>query len=82
MSIISLLVPMSLMLGLGFAFFFVKAVRSGLFDDCETPAYRILDDGDLVVPATAAAGSGDQNKLELEVQLEMKQLKTKEVQTT
>lgn len=81
MSIISLLVPMSLMLGLGFAFFFVKAVRSGLFDDCETPAYRILDDGDIVAPATVV-GSVEQNKLELEVQLKVKQLKTKEVQTT
>lgn len=81
MSIISLLVPMSLMLGLGFAFFFVKAVRSGLFDDCETPAYRILDDGDLVAPIPVAGGV-EQNKPELEAQLKIRQLKTKEVQAT
>ncbi len=64
MNIISLLVPMSLMLGLGFAFFFVKAVRSGLFDDCETPAYRILDDGEISIPAPSVEAEKTKPKID------------------
>lgn len=42
MNIIELLLPMSIMLGTGFVVAFVFAVRSGQFDDVETPAQRAL----------------------------------------
>lgn len=42
MNIIELLLPMSIMLGTGFVVAFVLAVRSGQFDDVETPARRAL----------------------------------------
>ncbi len=42
MNIIELLLPMSIMLGTGFVIAFVFAVRSGQFDDVETPAQRAL----------------------------------------
>lgn len=42
MNIIELLLPMSIMLGTGFVVAFVFAVRSGQFDDVETPARRVL----------------------------------------
>lgn len=42
MNIIELLLPMSIMLGTGFVVAFVAAVRSGQFDDVETPAQRAL----------------------------------------
>lgn len=42
MNIIELLLPMSIMLGTGFVVAFVFAVRSGQFDDVETPARRAL----------------------------------------
>lgn len=46
MEIVELLVPMSLALGLGFVIAFTAAVRLGQFDDCETPAHRMLLDAD------------------------------------
>lgn len=44
MNIIFLLIPLGLLLaGIAVAAFF-WAVRDGQFDDCETPAARILED--------------------------------------
>ncbi|NQU65785.1 MAG: cbb3-type cytochrome oxidase assembly protein CcoS [SAR324 cluster bacterium] len=44
MSIIYVLIPTSLLLGGGALIWFILALRSGQFDDLETPAYRILFD--------------------------------------
>jgi cbb3-type cytochrome oxidase maturation protein len=44
MNIIILLIPMALLLALGFISAFVWATRKGQFDDLETPAHRILFD--------------------------------------
>lgn len=44
MSILILMIPMALLLGLGFLGAFLYGVGSGQFDDVETPAHRILSD--------------------------------------
>lgn len=44
MSVLYLMIPMSLLLGTGFVMLFIWTVRSGQFDDVETPALRILND--------------------------------------
>ncbi|MGK5091001.1 cbb3-type cytochrome oxidase assembly protein CcoS [Deltaproteobacteria bacterium TL4] len=46
MSVIYVLLPLSLFLGGGSLILFLIALRSGQFDDLETPAYRVLFDED------------------------------------
>ena len=43
MSIIKVLIICGLIVSLLFLGLFIKAIMSGQFDDCETPALRILD---------------------------------------
>ncbi len=42
MSIVYLLIPLALFLGLGFAAAFVWCASRGQYDDLETPAHRIF----------------------------------------
>jgi len=44
MSILVILMPLAILLGLGFVVAFIVAVRSGQYDDLDTPAHRILID--------------------------------------
>ncbi|MFS4457712.1 cbb3-type cytochrome oxidase assembly protein CcoS [Bdellovibrio sp. HCB2-146] len=44
MNILSLMIPMALLLGIGFVGAFLWATSKGQFDDLETPAHRILHD--------------------------------------
>lgn len=44
MIIISILLPIALLLGLGFLAAFIRASSTGQYDDLDTPAYRILID--------------------------------------
>lgn len=44
MNILILLIPMSLILGIGFVAAFLWAIAKGQFDDLETPAHRILSE--------------------------------------
>lgn len=44
MNVIYLMIPISLLLGIGFLVAFVWSVRNGQVDDLETPAHRILED--------------------------------------
>jgi cbb3-type cytochrome oxidase maturation protein len=61
LNIIELLLPMSIMLGTGFVVAFVFAVRSGQFDDVETPARRALFEA----PRAAKANhENDENEVE------------------
>jgi cbb3-type cytochrome oxidase maturation protein len=53
MSIIFLLIPLGLALLLAAVLAFFWAVRSGQFDDLETPAWRILLDDDRSPPPEA-----------------------------
>lgn len=46
MSIVYLLLPASLFLGGGALGLFIWALKSGQFDDLQTPAYRILFEDD------------------------------------
>lgn len=47
MSILVVLIPIALLLGLAALWAFISASRSGQFDDLETPAYRaLLDDSE------------------------------------
>jgi cbb3-type cytochrome oxidase maturation protein len=43
MKIIALLISLSLILAIGFLFAFYNAVKSGQFDDLESPAMKVLD---------------------------------------
>lgn len=43
-NILILMIPMSLVLGIGFVLSFMWAANRGQFDDMETPAHRILDE--------------------------------------
>jgi len=54
MTILFFLMAMSAVVALGFLYLFIRAVRSGQFDDDTTPAMRILLDDD-VVPSDASA---------------------------
>lgn len=44
MNVLIILMPIALLLGVCFTLAFVYAVRSGQFDDMETPAHRVLLD--------------------------------------
>jgi cbb3-type cytochrome oxidase maturation protein len=44
MNIMILMIPMALLLGIGFVVSFFWATSEGQFDDLETPAHRILKD--------------------------------------
>jgi cbb3-type cytochrome oxidase maturation protein len=47
MSVIELMVPIALLLGLGFLGAFAWVAASGQYDDLETPAHRILIEDDV-----------------------------------
>ncbi len=44
MNILTIMIPMALLLGVGFVAAFFWATSKGQFDDVETPAHRILND--------------------------------------
>ena len=72
MDIVELLVPMSLALGIGFVIAFSAAVRLGQFDDCETPAHRMLIDAD----APKSEASSDQQAAQREPENSETEIKT------
>lgn len=44
MTVLLLMIPMALILGIGFVLAFVINMKAGQFDDLDTPAHRILKD--------------------------------------
>ena len=52
MSVIYLLIPISIILAIVFFTAFIKAVRSGQYDDGYTPSVRMLFDDELKTPET------------------------------
>ena len=42
MNVLIFLIPIALLLGIGFTLFFIWAVKDGQYDDLDTPATRIL----------------------------------------
>lgn len=57
MSIIILLLGASLLLGVVFVMFFIRAVRSGQYDDTTTPAMRVLADDEAGAASAGPAPS-------------------------
>ena len=51
MNAVYFLLPAAILMGATFAFLFLRAVKSGQFDDLEGPAHRILMDDDDPRPA-------------------------------
>ncbi|ATA93858.1 cbb3-type cytochrome oxidase assembly protein CcoS [Capnocytophaga canimorsus] len=51
MSVIYMLISISIVVALIFFFLFVKAVRTGQYDDSHTPAVRMLFEDELVEEA-------------------------------
>ena len=47
MSVIYLLIPISIVLAIGFFIAFIRAVKSGQYDDDYTPSVRMLFDDEL-----------------------------------
>jgi cbb3-type cytochrome oxidase maturation protein len=45
MSVLFILISISILVALGFLILFIWAVKSGQFDDTETPSFRILFEG-------------------------------------
>ena len=48
MSVVYLLLPLALLLGMGFLFGFLWMVSAGQYDELQTPAHRILLDDEVV----------------------------------
>lgn len=44
MNVLYFMIPIALLLGLGFVISFIWAAKKGQYDDLETPAYRMLFD--------------------------------------
>lgn len=57
MSVLYLAVPVALGLVAFFVWAFVRSVRSGAYDDLETPAMRVLADDDAPPPRAPARTS-------------------------
>lgn len=47
MSVIYLLITLSIIIAVGFLYFFIRAVRTGQYDDDYTPSVRMLFDDEL-----------------------------------
>jgi len=45
MSVLFILISISILVALAFLFLFIWAVKSGQFDDTQTPSFRILFEG-------------------------------------
>jgi len=58
MSVLLMAIPIALVLGALAVVAFVHAVRSGQFDDLDTPALRVLFDDTDAVRRSSVAGSG------------------------
>jgi len=58
MEVIFILLPLALLIAGVMLALFIWAVRSGQYDDLETPAYRILFDDDHAVPRPATEPGG------------------------
>jgi cbb3-type cytochrome oxidase maturation protein len=58
--ILYLLIPLAMILLVVIAAFFFWSVKSGQMDDLEGPAYRILQDDDLIKPQPNTDKKSDQ----------------------
>lgn len=63
MNIFYLLIGASLIVALIFLALFIWAVKSGQFDDSETPSYRVLFDDDEIPISATDNGQAEGNEL-------------------
>lgn len=50
MSVIYLLISISILVAIGFFIAFIRAVKTGQYDDDYTPSVRMLFDDELIIP--------------------------------
>jgi cbb3-type cytochrome oxidase maturation protein len=62
MSAIYIMLPVTLLLALAFLIAYIWSVRSGQFEDTETPAMRILPDDKLLSPKQSMSETKQENK--------------------
>ena len=62
MSTIYLMIPVTLLLAGGFLLAYIWAVRSGQFEDTQTPAMRILPDETIITPNPSASEKKQHHK--------------------
>ncbi|MFC2127172.1 cbb3-type cytochrome oxidase assembly protein CcoS [Bacteroidota bacterium] len=62
MSIIYLLITISLVVALAFFFAFIRAVKSGQYEDSYTPSVRMLFDDDLIIKKPSTQNHKSINK--------------------
>ncbi len=48
MDVLYIMIPISVLIALGFLYIFIKSVKSGQYDDVYTPSIRMLFDDELV----------------------------------
>ena len=53
MNILLMMIPMAVLFGVIFTVFFIISVRSGQYEDLDTPAHRLLlDEDSIILPTT------------------------------
>ena len=63
MSVIYLLISISIVVALAFLYAFIRAVRSGQYDDDYTPSVRMLFDDELKIKTTTNTNKKEEQKL-------------------
>jgi cbb3-type cytochrome oxidase maturation protein len=62
MSVIYLLISISIVVAVAFLYAFIRAVRSGQFDDDYTPSVRMLFDDELVTKTKTISNKKEEQK--------------------
>jgi len=62
MSVIYLLISISILVAVVFLYAFIRAVRSGQFDDDYTPSVRMLFDDELKIKTTTNTNKKEEQK--------------------
>lgn len=62
MSVIYLLISISIIVAVAFLYAFIRAVRSGQFDDDYTPSVRMLFDDELKIKTTTNTNKKEEQK--------------------
>ena len=63
MSVIYLLISISIVVAIAFLYAFIRAVRSGQFDDDYTPSVRMLFDDELKIKTKTITNKKEEQKL-------------------
>jgi cbb3-type cytochrome oxidase maturation protein len=62
MSVIYLLISISIVVAVGFLYAFIRAVRSGQYDDDYTPSVRMLFDDELKIKTKTITNKKEEQK--------------------